>query len=161
MTLGEELDLITASGEWRALDDLLGRLDADGVREAKRWYRTNRAPLNAVARDWSMSVDRDGVRACCDLLAVALAPGPEKAAAWFGWHHYWRTDGGDLLQTLVQRMGDAGRGWCAAFLEAASVKVFRGDFESDDGPARAHRTAARRVLRPPGADGGLVRAGVG
>ncbi|MDF2144694.1 hypothetical protein [Knoellia sp. p5-6-4] len=131
MTLGEELDLITASGQWRALDDLLGRLDADGVREARRWYRTNRAPLNALARDWSSSVDRDGVRSCCDLLAVHLAPSPEKAAAWFGWNHYWRTDGGDRLETVVQRMGDQGRDWCAAFLQAASARVFRGDFESD------------------------------
>jgi hypothetical protein len=131
VTLGEELDAAARAGDWRALDDLLGRLDADGVREAKRWYRTNRAPLNAVARDWTIPVDRDGLRACCDLLAVSLAPSAEKAAAWFGWHHYWRTDGGDRLQAVVQRMGDRGRDWCAAFLEAASARVFRGDFESD------------------------------
>ncbi|MDF2090885.1 hypothetical protein P0Y31_00875 [Knoellia sp. 3-2P3] len=131
MTLGEELDLITASGQWRALDDLLGRLDADGVQEAERWYRANRAPLHAAARDWSSPVDHDGVRSCCDLLAVSLAPSPEKAAAWFGWHHYWRSDGGEPLAAVVQRMGDRGREWCAAFLEAASTRVFRGDFESD------------------------------
>lgn len=120
MTLGEELDLITASGQWRALDDLLGRLDADGVREAKGWYRTNRAPLNAVARDWSTSVDRDGVRACCDLLAVALAPTPEKAAAWFQWEVFWRNDAVERVATVVERLAAKGSQWCRAFLDAGS-----------------------------------------
>jgi hypothetical protein len=120
VTLGEELDLITSSGQWRALDDLLCRLEAEGLRDARRWYRTNRAPLNALARDWSTPVDRDGVRTCCDLLAAALAPSPEKAAAWLEWDVFWRDDTAEHLATVVHHLAARGPQWCHAFLEASS-----------------------------------------
>jgi hypothetical protein len=134
VTVGEQFDLYAADGNWRMLNALLDGLGEQGGNEARAWYRTNRTALSRTAdHSWADDPDGSSVKACRDLLAVALAPSPERAAAWFGYHHYWRSDGGASLGAIVQRMADNGRQWCADFLAAASSRMFTGDFGSDAG----------------------------
>jgi len=132
VSVGDELGRAAKRGDFQAVDDMLGGLDTAGLKDARAWYRAARVEL-ARRADASWGRDESETRslhACRQLAAVALAPGPQKAAAWFGLKSYaaWGESG---RAVVVARMAAMGRDWCAAFLEAASRQRFTGDSESE------------------------------
>lgn len=132
MSVGDDLARAARRGDFAAFDAVLDRLDAAGLKDAKAWYRSARSELAQRAdagwgRDES---ERRSLHACRQLAAVALAPGPQRAAAWFGLRSFgaWGEAG---RAVVVARMAAMGRDWCAAFLEAASRLRFTGESEAE------------------------------